>query len=143
MISKKLALDIINLSLETGADYSEIFYEDSYSHSLMIENGKVNGSTSSSLCGVGLRLLKGNRSVYGYTNDLSKNGLTKLAKNLSASFNDKRVLTVEGFKEVKAANRNPIKDSYDNHSCLLPYHQIHMDYTEAAAPERQLQVLKC
>ena len=82
MINKKLALDIINLSLETGADYSEIFYEDSHASTVMVENGKVNTSSSSSLCGVGLRLLKGNRSVYGYTNDLSKNGLTKLAKNL-------------------------------------------------------------
>ena len=115
MINKKLALDIINLSLETGADYSEIFYEDSHAHSIMVENGKVNGSTSSSLCGVGLRLLKGNRSVYGYTNDLSKNGLTKLAKNLSASFNGERIITVDGFKEIKVENRNPIKDSYDNH----------------------------
>lgn len=115
MISKKLALDIINLSLETGADYSEIFYEDSYSNVVSVENGKVNVSTSGSLCGVGLRLLQGNRSVYGYTNDLSKNGLTKLAKNLSASFNDKRVLTVEKFTEVKVKNRNPIVDSYDNH----------------------------
>jgi len=115
MISKKLALDIINLSLETGADYSEIFYEDSHAQTVMVENGKVNISTSSSLCGVGLRLLQGNRSVYGYTNDLSKNGLTKLAKNLSASFTGERVLTVEGFKEIKAENRNPIKDSYDNH----------------------------
>ena len=109
MINKKLALDIINLSLETGADYSEIFYEDSHSQSLMVENGKVNGSTSSSMCGVGLRLLQGNRSVYGYTNDLSKNGLTKLAKNLSASFNGERVLTVEGFKEIKAENAKAIK----------------------------------
>jgi len=116
MINKKLALEVINASLETGADYSEIFYEDSHSQSLMVENNKVLGSTSNSLCGVGLRLLKENRSVYGYTNDLSKKGLLTLANNLAASFNGTRILTVDGFKEVKSVNRNPIVDSYDNHS---------------------------
>ncbi len=116
MISKKLALEIINLSLETGADYSEIFYEDSHANSVMLENGKVCICSSSSMCGVGLRLLQGNRSVYGYTNDLSKKGLTKLAENLRASFQGKRVLTVENFEEIKVENRNPIVDSYDNHS---------------------------
>lgn len=115
MITKKLALEVINDSLSTGADYSEIFYEDSHSHGILVENGKVNTCNSTSICGVGLRLLQGNRSVYGYTNDLSKKGLLALSNNLKASFNGERVLTVDGFKEIKCQNRNPIKDSYDNH----------------------------
>ena len=41
MISKSIALAVINESLETGADYSELFFEDSHSHSIRIENGKV------------------------------------------------------------------------------------------------------
>ena len=41
MISKKLAIEVLNAALETGADYSEIFYEDSSSHSVSLENGKV------------------------------------------------------------------------------------------------------
>ena len=56
MISKKLAIEVLNASLATGADYSEIFYEDSHAHNVMIENGKVETSSSNSLCGVGLRL---------------------------------------------------------------------------------------
>ena len=51
MISKKLAIEVLNASLETGADYAEIFYEDSSSHSVRIENGKVEETGSNSLCG--------------------------------------------------------------------------------------------
>ena len=69
MISKKLAIEVLNAALETGADYAEIFYEDSSAHSVLIENGKVETSSSNSLCGVGLRLLKNKQCVYGYTND--------------------------------------------------------------------------
>ena len=114
MISKKLAIDVLNEALATGADYAEIFYEDSHTHGVSIENGKVEGSNSNSLCGVGLRLLKNSQCVYGYTNDLSKKGLLALANSLSKSFNDKRLITVEKLDMIKAKNRNPVKHSYDD-----------------------------
>lgn len=113
MISKKLALLVINESLSTGADYAEIFFEDSTSYSLSIENGKVETSTSNSICGVGLRLLKENQCVYGYTNDLSKKGLLALANSLNKSFNGERLITVTKFEKVKAKNRNPVNNSYN------------------------------
>ena len=114
MISKKLAIEVLNAALETGADYSEIFYEDSSSHSVSLENGKVETTSSNSLCGVGLRLLKNNQCVYGYTNDLSKKGLLALANSLSKSFHDKRVLTVTKLDMIKAKNRNPVTRSYED-----------------------------
>ena len=49
MISKSLALLVINEALATGADYAEIFYEDSRAYSLSIENGVVRTSSSNSL----------------------------------------------------------------------------------------------
>ena len=114
MVSKKLAIDVLNVALSTGADYAEIFYEDSHSHSVMIENGKVETSSSNSLCGVGLRLLKENQCIYGYTNDLSKKGLFALANSLNKSFKGERLITVNKLDMIKCKNRNPIKDSYDN-----------------------------
>ena len=114
MISKKLAIDVLNEALSTGADYAEIFYEDSHSHGITIENGKVETTSSNSLCGVGLRLLKNNQCVYGYTNDLSKKGLFALAGSLSKSFHDKRLITVEKLDMIRCKNRNPITRSYDD-----------------------------
>ena len=114
MISKKLALLVINESLSTGADYAEIFFEDSTSYSLSIENGKVETSTSNSICGVGLRLLKENQCVYGYTNDLTKKGLLALANSLNKSFKGERLITVTKFDLVKSKNRNPVVNSYNN-----------------------------
>ena len=114
MVTKSVALLVLNKALETGADYAELFYEDSHSFGLMVDNYKVFGSTSSSLNGVGLRLLKENQCIYGYTNDLSKKGLLALAGSLSKSFNGKRLLTVKKFDLIKCKNRNPIVNSYDN-----------------------------
>ena len=49
MISKKLAIEVLNVSLSTGADYAEIFYEDSHTVGVLLENGKVEASSSNSL----------------------------------------------------------------------------------------------
>ena len=114
MISKKLAIEVLNEALSTGADYAEIFYEDSTSSGISIENGKVETSNSTSMCGVGLRLLKENQCIYGYTNDLSKKGLLKLASSLNKSFHDERLITVEKLDMIRTKNRNPITNSYNN-----------------------------
>ena len=114
MVSKKLAIEVLNEALATGADYAEIFYEDSHGYSLSIENGKVETSTSQVANGVGLRLLKDNQCVYGYTNDLSKKGLVSLAQSLRSSFKGERKITVEKLDMIRAKNRNPVINSYDN-----------------------------
>lgn len=111
MISKKVAIEVLNKSLETGADYVEIFYEYSTSNGVSIENGKVSASSSDIVSGVGLRLLKENQTVYGYTCDLTKKGLMMLAESLSKSFHDKRLITVDKLDMIRGKNRNKITKS--------------------------------
>ena len=112
MINKNLAKEVLNEALKSGADYAEIFFEDSIHSGISIENGKVKSSTASSVSGLALRLLKENQTVYGYTNNFSKKSLLALASNLAASFKGERQLSVEGFEQIKAKNRNPVKNSY-------------------------------
>ena len=114
MISKKLAIEVLNEMLATGADYAEIFYEESTSNGLTIENGKVSSSSSGITSGVGLRLLKENQTVYGFTSDLTRKGLLALARDLNKSFSDKRILTVENLEFIKGKNRNPVSKSYNS-----------------------------
>ena len=114
MVSKKLAIEVLNAMLATGADYAEIFYEDSTSYALSIENGKVNTSSSSLMNGVGLRLLKDNQCIYGYTSDLTKKGLLSLAESLRSSFKGERKITVEKLDMIRVKNRNPVVNSYNN-----------------------------
>jgi len=102
MISKKLAIEILNRGLETGADFAEIYFEDTLNESIALENGVVEGIGNNSIYGVGIRLLKDNRSVYGYTNDLTKKGLFELTDKLKASFNSKRIIeNITSIKKVK------------------------------------------
>lgn len=105
MISEKLASEVINIATETGCDFAELYCEHILNNSTSIENGKVDTFSTSETNGIGLRLLKNFQSVYGYTNDISKKGLSKLAKDLSCSFSDKRLVQeIDGFKKVAHKN---------------------------------------
>lgn len=72
MISKKLAIEVLNIAASTGADFAEIYLEENRSASILVDNGRVETCQDDLTYGAGIRLLKGLQSVYGSTNDLSR-----------------------------------------------------------------------
>lgn len=112
MLGKSLAIKVLNEGLSTGADYSEIYEDHSTSYSIVCENGKIEQINTSSRNGVGIRLLKENRTIYGYTNDLSQKGLLTLATSLNKSFTGTKIKEVNKLDKIKYKNRNEITHSY-------------------------------
>ncbi|HPV69863.1 MAG: TldD/PmbA family protein [Bacilli bacterium] len=104
MIGKSLAIDVLNAGLASGADFAEIYLEQNNSSFLSLENGKTESSLSSTTYGAGIRLLNKLQSVYGYTNDISRKGLMKLASSLAKSFHGERLITVEKINKVRVKN---------------------------------------
>lgn len=113
MISKKLAIEVLNVGLSTGADFAEIYIEENDSNTISIDNGKVENAVVAKTYGAGIRLLCKLQSVYGYTNDISKNGLTKLAASLSNSFKGKQEIVVKNLKTKKAKCISPIEIPFE------------------------------
>lgn len=114
MISKNQAIRILNSGLSTGADYAEIYIEEKDTYGVSIENGKVENSNVSHSYGAGIRLLNKLQSVYGYTNEVTENSLTKLIQNLANSFHDKQCIKVEKLVTKKAKNLSQIEQSFSN-----------------------------
>lgn len=107
MINDKKAIKVIDEASKTGADFVELYCEDSYKKIIMIENGKVDQIESGNINGVGVRILKELKSKYGYTNDDSETSLCKLAHYLSLNFNDKRIIKcIDKFDTIKHKNFN-------------------------------------
>ena len=114
MINKNQAIRILNSGLHTGADYAEIYIEEKNSFSVVIENGKVENSGIRHSYGAGIRLLNKFQSVYGYTNEVNEKSLTKLIENLSNSFHDKQVLSIDKLVTKRAKNLSNIETSFSN-----------------------------
>ena len=115
MISKKLAVEVLNLATSTGADFAEIYLEENNSTSIGLDNGKVESCQDTLTYGAGIRLLKGLQSVYGYTNDISKKGLSKLALDLSASFSGERVVIVDSITKVRVGKKHRPRIEYSTY----------------------------
>lgn len=114
MISKKIAIEILNAGLATGADFAEIYIEEKISDAIVIDNGKVENAVIAKTYGAGIRLLCKLQSVYGYTNDISRNGLLKLAKSLSNSFKGKQEIVVTELKTKKFKNITPVEVPFES-----------------------------
>lgn len=110
MISKSLALKVLNACLATGGDYAEIYLEQTDSQTINLENGKVETCTGAQSFGVGIRIFQGVKYVYGYASDISAKTLISLASNLAASFQDERTITVEKIEKQRVKLVNKIND---------------------------------
>lgn len=114
MISKKLAIEVLNAALATGGDYAEIYCEETNSESIVLENGKVESCGGKQSCGAGIRILQGLRSVYGYTSILTRASLLALAKSLAASYSGERQIEVEKVEKKAVKNFNRIKKHFQD-----------------------------
>ncbi|MBC3516982.1 TldD/PmbA family protein [Neobittarella massiliensis] len=71
--------------MSTGADFAELFYEDSLSHSLNLIDRKVESAVRGHIRGVGIRAIKGLHSVYVSSCDMSPAALITAAKQAAVA----------------------------------------------------------
>ncbi len=84
-ISESLIEKVINASLSSGADFAELYLENTYESSLALKSEKIDEALSGRLLGAGIRLFFGSEAIYTYTNDLSEKGLLEAAKIAASS----------------------------------------------------------
>lgn len=87
MLSKKELQQLIDEALSTGADFAEIFLEDTHASNMRITKGDVTSVGKNNVHGAGIRLILGVDEVYGYTNEQNYESLLNVVNNLKQSFN--------------------------------------------------------
>ncbi|MCQ1531743.1 TldD/PmbA family protein [Lutispora saccharofermentans] len=108
MIERDIIKDILGKALSTGGDFAEVFIEDTERSSLGLVNGKIETAVSGRDFGIGIRIFKGLRSIYAYTNDTSKESLLRTAHNAALALGDiKEDMAVELIERVNA-NIHPV-----------------------------------
>jgi TldD protein len=74
---------VLLTALSRGGELSELFFEETIGTRVFYEGRKVDRIMEGTDRGVGLRIIFENRSVYGYTTDLTEKALLVLAGTLS------------------------------------------------------------
>ena len=85
MLPKDLIEEVLSKALSSGGDFAEIFLEDRVNNSLSMIDGKMENAISGRDHGAGIRIFKGFRSVYAYTNDTSRTGLLETAEKAACA----------------------------------------------------------
>jgi TldD protein len=85
MLNENTVAKILEYGLQQGADFTEVFVEDSVASSINLLDQKIEEINSSNSFGIGVRLLYGNEAYYGYSSDPDEANLLKLTGNLGQS----------------------------------------------------------
>lgn len=80
MLTRELCREVLQAAVSTGADYAEVFAENTLNHTINMVANKVDTIQDSTIAGAGIRVYKGLRSVMASTVDTTREGLLRCAK---------------------------------------------------------------
>jgi TldD protein len=86
MLSKQELSSLLDTGVATGADFAELFFENTTNSVIRVVTGDVASIDVNNTFGVGVRLIQGVDVVYGYSNDTSLEAIQSLLLSLRASF---------------------------------------------------------
>ncbi|MGL1904096.1 MAG: TldD/PmbA family protein, partial [Fibrobacterales bacterium] len=86
-MDKKLAETVIQAGIDSGADFVELFVEETRNSSLLYKDQKVENASAGTEFGVGIRLLFGTEVLYAHTSVETEDSMVKLVRELAAARN--------------------------------------------------------
>jgi len=99
--------EILALATANGGDFADIFIEEKKTAAVACEADKIERINTGIDAGAGVRVISGEATAYAYTNDLSKEGLTEIARIVShAAQGAKKDLTFDLRKVMPQAEVN-------------------------------------
>lgn len=108
MLSKNIVSQVLAKCLITGGDFAEIFEDDSINNSISLVDGKVQDAIGGRSYGIGIRIFKGLKSVYAYTNKNSLNSLLETAYRAALALGDVKEEKSIVLSEKKIETIHPI-----------------------------------
>lgn len=114
MLDQKELEKYLTLCMKSEADFAEIYEEDQISEDISMLNDKVEKAARTITAGAGIRLYKGNSSVYAYSNETDEASLTKLINDLRNAIGEKEEGKTVKLERVTYENRHPVRIQFDS-----------------------------
>ncbi len=109
MISREICQRVLQKAVSSGADYAEIFAENTVNHGISMIANKVDSIRDTVIAGAAVRVYKGLRSVMASTVDTSEEGLLKCAEAAADALGQGTAAIDIVLKERIFANIHPVK----------------------------------
>ncbi|MCD6101958.1 MAG: TldD/PmbA family protein [Candidatus Cloacimonetes bacterium] len=83
MLKESLLEKVLTKALSNGADFAEVFVEDTYNSSIQLLDKQIKRAIEGKDYGAGIRVFYGAKAIYAFTNDLSEKSLMAAADAVS------------------------------------------------------------
>jgi len=104
---------IINKCLSTGADFAEVFYEDTIKKTYELVDSKIKDVFIKKCRGIGIRVALGTDVVYGSTNLLDDESIDNLINSLISRFNSTIKISNVNLELESVKDINEVVGSFD------------------------------
>ena len=109
MISREICQRVLHKAVSTGADYAELFAENTVNHSISMIADHVEAVRDTVVAGASVRLYKGLRSVMATTVDTSESGLMRCAEKCADALGQGTAQIDIVLKERLFGDIHPVK----------------------------------
>ena len=109
MISKVICENVLRAAMATGADYAEIYANNTLNHTISMIDSKVDTVKDTVIAGAGIRVCKGLRSVNASTVDTTEEGLLRCAKQAAEALGEGTAPMDIVLNEKKFPDIHPVK----------------------------------
>ncbi|MDY5730228.1 MAG: TldD/PmbA family protein [Eubacteriales bacterium] len=103
-MNKSIAEKVLQVAMQTGGDFAEIFLEDRLNNSISMRQGKTESLQSARIHGAGVRVYDALQAYYVFTNDTSEQGLIACAKRAAVGIANAKLHNIKTLQDLHDYN---------------------------------------
>src|SRR5512134_1051052 len=96
---------LLSVALSRGGGFADLYFEHETTSSLFLEEGIIRSASAGVSCGLGVRVVAGERTGYAYTDDLSWPAMARAAETAAHIASDSRTLPPEPVSPAPVQRR--------------------------------------
>src|SRR5213593_235369 len=96
---------LLSLALARGGDFADLYFEHHRTSSILLEEGIIRTASAGLTCGLGVRVVAGDRTGYAYTDDLSWPAMARAAQTAAHIAADTRTVAPLPVSPAPVARR--------------------------------------
>ena len=96
---------LLSLALSRGGTFADLYFEHEATSSLLLEEGIIRTASAGVTCGLGVRVVAGERTGYAYTDDLSWPAMARAAETAAHIASDSRTVAPQPVSPASVLRR--------------------------------------
>jgi TldD protein len=113
-VDEQLIRDTLSVALSRGGAYADLFFQHRVLNNMTLEDGAVTRASANVALGVGVRVVWGDQTGYGFTEDITAQAMKRAALTAASIAQGASKLAPQRLDPSATANRYPIEVRWED-----------------------------